>query len=162
LGVDVSKNSSIDAVFDIIAHGSSTITIDNAVAYLAAFNGPDATWDQTEFETIIAKLEAGPSSIFSTLATDGVITTAAIATQYSAADANQDSSLSRAEYDVLAAALGASATDDTKFRTVAGSDKLITLAELTGFANPLGTTASGSTTWTETQFNAVVDALKKS
>jgi Ca2+-binding EF-hand superfamily protein len=159
LGVPETAVANIEAIFDILSNGEASITIDQALAYLSAFNGVDSEWNETEFDAIVTRLEVGATTPFSALATNDVITTAAITTLFTTSDENMDSKLSRDEFANLAAKLGIDTVLPDKFAEIANG-KLISLTELTGFANPLGTTANGTTTWTEQQFNAVLNNIR--
>jgi Ca2+-binding EF-hand superfamily protein len=160
LGVGKKADKNINTVFDLISNGEKSITTDQALAYLSAFNGANAEWDEGEYDSIVTRLEAGPVQSFDTLAKNDVITTAAISSLFTDSDADANAKLNRNEFNSLAARLGLPPVDATRFATLASSDKNISLAELTGFANPFGTTKSGTTTWTEAQFNAVLESIR--
>jgi Ca2+-binding EF-hand superfamily protein len=163
LGVATGNNADINEIFAIISNGSANkITVDQALTYFDQFKGTDTNWDETEFDAIVSRLEEGAPSVFSSLATDGKITTATITEQFNLVDTDGDSKLTKAEFTTFSANLGVETLEQGKFRTIAGSDKQMTLAELTGYANPFGTTASGTTTWDETQFDTVVSDLDAS
>jgi Ca2+-binding EF-hand superfamily protein len=162
LGVPAKNNADINEIFGIIAKGESNkITIQQALAYFDQFKGADNKWSEAEFSKIVTRLSEGAPSVFSSLATNGVIKTAALAAQFTRVDTNKDGQLDKSEFEQLAANLGVDALKGAKFSAVAGNNNKISAAELLGYANGFGTTTNGVVTWSEAQFNAVVSDLTK-
>jgi Ca2+-binding EF-hand superfamily protein len=122
----------------------------------------DGEASHSEFDTMAAILGTGSKSPpkFAGLAANGVITLAELSGLYTAVDASKDGSLDAAEFRTLSVSLGVDSTSDAKFKSIAGVDLNLSNAELTGYSNPFGATASGSPTWSEAQFNSFVADLK--
>jgi Ca2+-binding EF-hand superfamily protein len=158
LGVPFGNKAEVHEIFDIISNGKPEITINQALKYLDQFKGDDKTWNEGEFDDIVARLTDGAPSVFSSLAKDGVITAATLKEQFNKADGNHNHRLDASEFATLAANLGVDALKDGVFSSIAGKGDM-SLADFTGYANTLGSATGGATTWTETQFTSLVDGL---
>jgi Ca2+-binding EF-hand superfamily protein len=160
LGVPTSSRSNILDVYDIIADGKSGgISFNDAMNYLKEFRGDDKVWDEGEFNDIVADLTDSTESVFSSLATDGKISSATLKEQFETADADGNDQLNAKEFETLAANLGVTDLDSAKLAKIAGSGLNMNLAELTGYANPFGSSANSTVSWDESQFDALVADL---